>query len=678
LLEESAEDLYENAPCGYISTLPDGVIVKVNRTFLSWTGYEREELLTGKRFQDLLGLGGRVFHETHYAPLLRMQGFANEINFELMCKSGGRSLPVLVNTVEKKDAEGRTLLYRTTLFNISDRKNYERELVQARKKAEEAAKAKADFLSMMSHEIRTPMNAIIGLSNLLQQTGLSPQQQRYLNILHSSSENLLHLLNNILDFSKIEAGKASLEERGFDLRQLISGIFHGLNVKAEEKGLTVHVEIDEQVPACLVGDPVKLGQVLTNLMSNAIKFTERGSVTVAVRVRERLGEMVALDFKVSDTGIGIPQERLSQIFEEFTQASYDINQKYGGTGLGLTISQKLLELHGSRLSVEGVAGAGSSFSFPLRLKVGQEAATSVAPVQAPVDTQSLRGVKLLVAEDNDVNVFVLAQFLRKWGVDFDVVGDGQQALEKIRAASYDLVLMDLQMPRMNGYDATRTVRGLPDERFRRLPILALTASARVGIEERVDLAGFTDFVGKPFKPEELLAKIAQYGVPAEPRPAPVEAPAPSKKQGHDAASGPVRPPPRFSLERFRALAEGDPHALLELTTLAIHNAEKCKQDFKEALKDGDSDAFEFHAHKMKMTLELMQTHGLWAALHQGREFLATEEEQPAARLRAVTHAIHRELDALISALKDEVRQVAASLAIVDEAAQTPVARAARN
>jgi PAS domain S-box-containing protein len=665
MIEESAEELYEQAPCGYLSTLPDGTIVKVNQTFLTLTGYSREEVLAGKQFQDLLTVGGKIFHETHYAPLMRLQGFANEINFDLVCQ-GGRPLPVLANTVQKKDAAGQVVLHRIAIFPISDRKNYEQELRLARRKAEEAAKAKADFLSMMSHEIRTPMNAIIGLSNLLQQTGLSPQQQQYMQILQTSSENLLNLLNNILDFSKIEAGKVPLEERPFNIRQLVYGIFHGLNVKAEEKGLRVQVDIDEQVPAWVAGDPVKLGQVLTNLLGNAIKFTEQGSVSVVLRVRELAAETVSVDFQVRDTGIGIAPDRLAHVFEEFTQASYEINQRYGGTGLGLAICQKLLELYGSKLRVESTLGEGTSFSFGLRLKIAQGKEEAARSAEFLSDSQILRDVRVLVAEDNSVNVFVLAQFLRKWGVSYDVVENGRQALEKLQQQPYDLVLMDLQMPVMTGYEATRAVREQPEERFRTVPILALTASARIGLEERVDLAGFTDFVGKPFKPDELFAKLAQYSSRPE---AGAQARA-SEEHLEQALSGAAlavkrsSPAARLSLEKFRSMAEGDPHALLELCTLAIQNTRTAKQDFQHVLEKGDLEGFDFQVHKMKMTLDLLQAHGLWAAIHQSRELL-TAGGKDAARIRDAIHALQQELDAAIEALEDEVRTVSASLPVLE-------------
>ncbi len=652
-LEESAEELYEHAPCGYISTLPNGTIVKVNQTFLTWMGYQREELLAGKRLQDLLPMGGKIFYETHYAPLLRMQGAVNEINLDLLHKDG-HPLPVLVNTVQKRDANGKPLFNRTTLFNISDRKRYEQELVLARKKAEQATKAKADFLSMISHEIRTPMNAIIGISNLLKDTPLSLEQQKYVRLLKSSSENLLNLLNDVLDFSKIEAGKVTLEARSFDLRELVFRVIYALNVKAEEKNLAVRMEIDEQVPAWVRGDPVKIGQVLTNLVSNAIKFTERGSVTVALRVRELSAEAASIDFSVADTGIGIPRDRLAHVFEEFTQASYDIHVKYGGTGLGLTISQKLLELHGSKMGVQSVPGEGTTFSFNLRLKLGHEADASTGPVEGTPDAQTLRGLKTLVAEDNAVNVFVLSQFLRKWGVDFEVVGTGQQALQKMGEADYDLVLMDLQMPELDGYEATRSIRNLPGERFRQLPVIALTASNKIGLDERLDSAGFTDFVGKPFRPETLFTKLALHGGRQLAGPVaghPSEGRARERESRESASSA-----PRFSLIEFRMLAGDDPQALRQLSTIAISTHEEYKHIFKEVLESGNEEDFDFHYHKIKATTEMLQAHALRDALERARAVLVRQDRDPAS-IQAAIQDIQWELDSIVSVLRDELRKV---------------------
>jgi PAS domain S-box-containing protein len=510
LIEESAEDLYENAPCGYISALPDGTIVKVNQTFLDWSGHRREDLVGRKRFQDLLTAGGRIFHETHYAPLVRMQGMVREIAVDIVCADGGR-LPALINSVLKRDGEGKPLLTRTTVFNATDRKEYERELLRERQRAEQAAKAKADFISMISHEIRTPLNAIIGVGHLLGSTVLSTQQQKFVRILRSSSEGLLALINDILDFSKIEAGKVSLEERSLDLRQLIRQIVDNLGVKAQEKNLSIGVHVDGRVPDTVCGDPIKIGQVVTNLLSNAIKFTAEGSVTVALEVRERLADAVSIDFRIADTGIGIAADRLPHVFDEFTQANYDIGLKYGGTGLGLAISKKLVELHGSRIAVESELGRGSTFTFNLRLRVPPEA-SEPSGMEASADEQPLRGLQVLIADDNEINVLVLTAFLQHWGVEVDVVTTGKQAVDRVQERDYDLVLMDLRMPEMDGYAATRTIRALPDPKLHNLPIFAVSASTRMGNQHELDTAGFTAFVGKPVSPDLLFAKIARYAL----------------------------------------------------------------------------------------------------------------------------------------------------------------------
>jgi PAS domain S-box-containing protein len=368
LLEESAEDLFENAPCGYLSTLPEGTILRVNQTFLSWTGHRREDLVARRRFQDLLTIGGRIYHETHYAPLLQMQGTVREVAVELLHADGHRQ-PALISSALKRDPQGRPLLTRIIVFPAMDRREYERELLRARQKAEQADRVKADFISMISHEIRTPLNAIAGVGYLLQATVLSPQQEKCVRILRSSSENLLATINEILDFSKVESGTVSLEERSFDLRALVQGVASSLSLKAEEKGVALVADVDERLPGTLLGDPVKVQQVLTNLVGNAVKFTAQGSVTVGVRVRERVDDAVTVDFRVSDTGIGIAPERLPHIFDPFTQASHDVGIKYGGTGLGLAITKRLVELHGSRLAVASEPGRGSTFSFALRFKL---------------------------------------------------------------------------------------------------------------------------------------------------------------------------------------------------------------------------------------------------------------------------------------------------------------------
>jgi signal transduction histidine kinase len=366
LLEESAEELYEHAPCGYLSTLPDGTIVRVNQIFVEWTGSSREVLLAGTKFQSLLTIGSRIYYETHYAPLLRMQGFANEIALEVV-RADRRIVPVLVSSRQKCDADGRPLFNRITLFDSTDRRRYERELLLARRKAEQGAKDKADLVAMLSHDIRNPLNAVMGVVQLLERSELSDQQRRFVRLLKSSSENMLSLLNHVLELSKAESSSFALVETPFSLRAVVDDVAATFDAAAREKGLKIRVDVAESVPAVMIGDPVAIRQILTNLVGNAVKFTAAGSVTVSVSTAQIATDAVTLAIAVTDTGIGIAPEVIDRIFNEFTQASYETAVRFGGSGLGLTITRRLLALYGSAVDVRSVPGEGSTFSFTLRL-----------------------------------------------------------------------------------------------------------------------------------------------------------------------------------------------------------------------------------------------------------------------------------------------------------------------
>jgi signal transduction histidine kinase len=367
LLEDDPEDLYEHAPCGYLSMLPDGTIGKVNATLLSWTGYPRDALVGQRRFVDLLTVGGRIFYETHFHPLLRMQGFVREIAFDLACASGAR-LPVLVNASQREFA-GVGTITRVTVFDASDRRRYERELLGARDRAEQAARAKSDLIAMISHDVRAPLSAMITALALIEKTSLTPQQARYVRVLRSSCDHALGLVNNVLESSRIDAGRTLLREAEFSVRDLAQEVTAAARAAAMQKPeLDVTLRVDEAVPQRVIGDETKLQQVLTNLMMNAVKFTHRGLVSLMVVIQDTTAEAVTLQILVTDTGIGIPADRLPHIFEEFTQGSDDIAATYGGTGLGLSIVRKLLRLQGSELRVTSTVGQGTTFSFLLRVK----------------------------------------------------------------------------------------------------------------------------------------------------------------------------------------------------------------------------------------------------------------------------------------------------------------------
>jgi PAS domain S-box-containing protein len=371
LLEETAENLYEHAPCGYLSLLPDGVIGKVNATFVEWTGFTKDSLIGRLRFLDLLTVGGQIYYETHFQPLLRMQGFVREIAFDLT-RHDGQRLPVLVNATQRANEEG--VITRITVFDATDRRQYERELVAARRRAEEAAQAKTDMVAMISHDLRAPLSAMMTAIALLEKSSPSPQQTRYLRVLQSSTEHALGIVNNVLDLSRLESGRTPLRKREFPLRNLVEEIAAAARVASIQKpALEVQVRVDDAVPTQVVGDRAKIGQVIANLMMNAVKFTERGFVTLAIGVRAMTPETVTLDVVVTDSGIGIAADRLPHIFEEYTQANDDIADKYGGTGLGLAISRKLLQLYQAELHVTSTVDQGTTFSFALTLPLARDA-----------------------------------------------------------------------------------------------------------------------------------------------------------------------------------------------------------------------------------------------------------------------------------------------------------------
>jgi PAS domain S-box-containing protein len=370
LLAEDPVDLYENAPCGYLSMLADGLILKANGTFSHLTGYAPEELVGGRRFPELLTPGGRLFYETHMRPLIRMQGFVREVALDLRA-ADGRDVPILVNAVQRGTAGSPDAVTRLTVFDISDRRKYERELLSAKAAAERTAKARHDLVAMVSHDVRAPLGAILTAAAMLEKTGgASETQARYLRVIRSSVAHALTVVNGVLDVASLETGNAMLREKPFELRGLIDEVTAAARLSASSKPeLRVAAVVDSGVPMTVVGDRPKLSQVLTNLLTNAVKFTERGQVSVLVHATEQPAPTTpTLEFVVSDTGIGIPADKLADIFNEFTQAGDDIAERYGGAGLGLAISKRLLALYSSELHVSSTVGQGTTFSFRLSLR----------------------------------------------------------------------------------------------------------------------------------------------------------------------------------------------------------------------------------------------------------------------------------------------------------------------
>lgn len=417
-----------------------------------------------------------------------------------------------------------TVASRTHELKVANRDLKENlsELHEAKEAALEAAKTKSAFLANMSHEIRTPMNGVLGMLELIKDTSLTKTQSDLLGTAHASADSLLAIINDILDFSKIEAGKMTIEHIEISVRDIVSEICTLLAGTAQEKGLTLSCHTDADLPAMLVGDPVRLRQVLTNLIGNAVKFTESGGVSVRVNLLEQVKSSARIEFSVEDTGIGIAEDILPELFNEFTQADGSTTRKFGGTGLGLTISRQLVELMGGEISVVSAEGLGSTFAFTLNMAITEN---QVRP-QHPVSGESVATAKpnhqeavafpdtiqVLVAEDNVVNQKVTISMLKKIGIQhIDVAEDGRKAVTMNSSQTYDLILMDCQMPHMSGYEATGVIRIQErEQQLPPIPIIAMTANAMAEDREKCLAAGMDDYLSKPVKKEELKKTLAQW------------------------------------------------------------------------------------------------------------------------------------------------------------------------
>jgi PAS domain S-box-containing protein len=382
-------------------------------------------------------------------------------------------------------------------------------LIVARQKAEEAAQSKQIFMSTMSHEIRTPLNEVIGITNLLLQSNPREDQMDLIKTLRFSGNHLLTLVNDVLDYNKMESGKIIFEQTQFNLNDFLDEIMRSYSFRSKAKNLEFEIKRTGDLPVEVVGDPIRLNQILSNLLSNALKFTNHGGIMVTIRELERKDSHSRIEFSVHDTGIGIPKEKHAAIFESFTQAAPDTTRHFGGTGLGLAICKKLIELQGGEITVDSEPGQGSTFIFSISFMIPDKGTKNLSG-EATETFTGLEGKKILVAEDNKINFFVANKFLQGWGVTVTQAENGQLALEALEKDDYDLILMDLHMPVMDGIEATRIIRNSENPRIKNIPIVALTAAIMSGNQDKIDELNINDYVLKPFRPHDLFQRIRKH------------------------------------------------------------------------------------------------------------------------------------------------------------------------
>jgi PAS domain S-box-containing protein len=532
-LAQRYQELFENASDMVYTLDLDGRVTSMNKAGEAMTGFG---LAVNPRLSlfDLVAPSSLDAARRMHLEVVRGGATLRE-ELEFKTARETRFVAEVVERLVRRD--GRPVGVHGMARDVTAHKRAEIDMRNAREAAEAANRAKSQFLANMSHEIRTPMNGIVGMTELALGTDLTAEQREYLQAVRSCADSLLRLIDDVLDFSKIEADKLSLDPVNFPVRQALEDIRRIVGFRAAEKGLTLAFTVSPDVPDRLVGDPGRLRQVLLNLVGNALKFTAEGRVGLDVDLASSGPEGPEVRFAVTDTGIGIPADKQRQIFDPFSQADGSTTRRFGGTGLGLTISARLVQMMGGTLAVESEPGKGSRFSFTARFAPAPATRTTVAPpeVQAPVvDVAAPAPVappggqrptaRVLVAEDNPVNRRLTERLLQKRGHSVVLANDGEQAIAAAAREAFDLILMDVQMPEVNGFEATSAIRAAECGTGRRTPIVAITAHAMAGDRERCLEAGMDAYISKPVRPYELYAAIETL---TRRRPAPASQAAPA-------------------------------------------------------------------------------------------------------------------------------------------------------
>jgi len=595
--EEKYRRIIEQMKLGLVETDLNNQVVFVNPVFCDMLGFSSADILA----QDLL----RPLLIQEISPIVHEGEDAYELS--ALSKDGSRKWLLVSRAPVYDDEKQRVGTIRITL-DITHQKKLENKLRKAKDQAEDSSRAKELFLANMSHEIRTPMNAILGMSQLLAKTPLSPEQDDYLQAITTSGENLLVIINDILDLSKIEAGQLQVEKIGFNVEQLVTQIEKTLLYKAEEQGLSFVTTVASQLPPVLLGDPYRITQVLLNLAGNAIKFTERGQVSIACELVQHAAGAVEIKFTVADTGIGIEPSYLRHIFKEFSQEDSSVTRKFGGTGLGLSISRSLVNLMGGELQIESEKNIGTVSTFSLLLPEGTEADMPRKEIADQGLRDRLRGKEVLLVEDNKFNRQIAKALLTNAHLKVVEAENGALAVDMLRARPYDLILMDMQMPVMNGLEATAVIR---EELGLATPIIALTANAIKGEREKCLDAGMNDYLAKPFQEDELLKLIGDWALGAPPAALPPVATTAPVTAAPAAVSGPL-----YKLDLLYQIGQNDESFVALMLESFIESCEEALRDLRQVLFTQDTRLLKAITHKLKPSLDHLQVHHLTPRVEQ--------------------------------------------------------------
>lgn len=636
----SGDESYDLLPCGILRADKEQRIIYVNAALGKWLGYTREELIGKRRVPELFSIGGKILFNTHHFPRLELEGEVLEVQYDILAKNGCRVSVTLSIRKLPEPAEGYVYVF----LPFNDRKKLEQDLRAAKEAAEAADRAKSVFLSTMSHEIRTPLHAIIEGGNFLLKENPRPDQTELIVALRVAGSNLLAVVNDILDISKLQSGQLTLNPQPFCLQNLLKSIKSTYQALCRKRKVGFEVNYRGGPPPLLIGDAAKIKQVLDNLVSNAVKFTAEGRVDVIVE-HQLIAGNVDLTLSVEDTGPGIAPDRLKAIFEPFTQASSKTSGQFGGTGLGLAIAQRVVAAHESELIVKSTEGEGTRFFFTLNLPVAEEdvmPGDHGAPFRLVEELKPLTGFRVLNVDDNRSNLLINARYFSEWQLDYKQFTSPRKAMAALDTEDFDLALLDLRMPEIDGYEMARRIRTHSRPEVADMPMIALSASASSTVSPRMLEAGFSHLVPKPFDPVYLHHLIGQHCNRPFIRPTTN----PAKEQT-------VNTVPQTSLDfsEVQSIFAGDHGEYLSFLRQIVSDMEEAKQEIDACKESFSPERFSQLKHNLLSTVRVFYLEDIGRYLTEGKDALLSGDR---AAFTSVAEILTGHIEAFLAALGGQI------------------------